>query len=355
MMIPLLAAVFALAPQGTAANATYTDDYLGLAFNIPPGWSLVRKTKDMTRYSLPIEGSSTPAELEIIRAPFHSSKEIWQTIQLRTNETLHREIVRQWEQDVIQVPILFTQINWSDKGTAKTTLTGLYFTRTPLKMLVRLTSPPADFDKVRYEFQTALETLHTTNGTQPVEDDENIKFDVTKKIQPAPPKAKVIDSGKRNAKLVKPKVAVPLTVSTKSVTLRIPDGWSATDISDGKLTLHHAKLSAPITVEVRSVLDSEKAGTALLKQAAVTLPDFEAGVKRLDTEPKPNAAGCSVSTVWRIGRGKDGDLITFNATGEQSDFYLLASYRITSKAALKGDQNLIKDLFDKIALETVQP
>src|SRR3954466_14728017 len=121
-IVALLAlATQAQAPQTPASDvSSYTDTYLGLAFNIPKTWTMVKKTKDMTRYAIPVEGSAMPAELEIIRSPFHSSKEIWQTIQLRTNETLHREVARQWEQDVIQVPILFTQLNWDDKGVAKT-------------------------------------------------------------------------------------------------------------------------------------------------------------------------------------------------------------------------------------------
>jgi hypothetical protein len=238
---------------------------------------------------------------------------------------------------------------------AKTTLSGLYYTRTPLKMLLRLTSPAADFEKVRYEFQTALETLHTTNGTQPQEDDEDVKFEPTKKPQPVPDRPKVLDGGPKEAKVVKPPVSVPLTISTKSVNLRLPTGWTASDVTEGKLTLRHPKLSTPLTVEVRYSLDSEKSTSALMRQAGASLDQFLPGATRLDTEPKRNAAGCTVATVLRIGKDQKGDLVTFDATGEQGDFYLLAGYRVASKAAWKADQRLLKELLDQISLETPQP
>jgi len=352
----ILAAIVALMPQGQETT-TLSDPYVGIAFNYPKKLTLIKKTKELMRYSVPIDGSSATAELEIIRSPYHADKDLWQTIQLRANETLKREVVRQWEQDIIQVPMLFTQVNWTDKGTPKTTLSGLFYTQTAQKLLVRLTASAIDFPTANSEFLTSLESLHTLDGTQPKEDDINVKFDVTKKPEPAPVKPTIISTGgQTNGKLFKGPVDVSLTISTKSVVMHLPEGWSASDVADGKLKLKHAKLSSPILVEVRSILDSEAASTALNKRASDGLPAFAAGPRRRDTAPTPNRAGCAIGTVWRLGKGAtEGELYTFDASGVQGDFYLLAGYRSTTLAAYNQDKTLIRELFDGISLENGQP
>jgi len=351
-----LAAIVALAPQGQETTAL-SDPFLGLAFTYPKKLTLIKKTKDSLRYSVPIEGSTSTAELEIIRSPYHADKDLWQTIQLRANETLKREVVRQWEQDIIQVPMLFTQVNWTDKGTPKTSLSGLFYTQTPQKMLVRLTAPATDFPTVQTEFQSSLESLHTLDGSQPKEDDINVKFDPTKKPEPAPLKPTIISgAGAGAGKLFKGPVAVPITVSTKPAVLHLPEGWSATDVADGQLKLTHSKISTPILVEVRSVLDSEAASTALNKRASTGLAAFAPGPRRVDTAPASNRAGCAVGTVWRTGKGAtEGELYTFDASALQGDFYLLASYKSSSATAYKQDKELIRTLFEGISIENGQP
>jgi len=353
MMTPLFAAILILAPQAKD-SATFTDAYLGLSFTHPKNWIELKRTKDIARYTIPVEGTTDTAELEIIRSNFHSTKDVWQTIQLRANETLHREIVRQWEQDVIKVPMLCTQINFTDHDIAKTTLTGLYYTKTPLKMLVRLTSPVGDFDKVKYQFDQALLSLHTSNGTTPVEDDADFKFATTKKPALAPPMPEIIDAGtptvKKAPKTPKKQVTIPLTVSTKSVSLHAPQGWTFDTPKDGVTVLHHSGLLSGLTVEIHSTLDSDRPSRMLTKITGAELPEFLAGVKREDTDPTHNDSGCSIGTVWRIGKDAKGDLFVYHASGEQGDFYFIASYRSTSLSKWKSERRVIDALMEQISL-----
>lgn len=354
-MKPILFAALIAMGHPAQDTATFSDSVLGLAFTHPKTWTQVKKTKDTVRYSIPIDGSAGGAELEIIRSPFSADKELWQTIQVRANETLQREVVRQWEQDIFQVPMLFTQVNWTDKGTPKTTMSGLYYTRTPLKMLVRLTAPSGDFEKVRYEFQTALESLRTLDGAAPKEDDGSAKYEPKKKPEPPPVKPTIIDTGKRDVKYVKAPVTVPLTVSTKPVTLHLPEGWKSEVDESGKVTLKHEKLSAPIVLEVRYGLDSEPPNEALTKRAASSLNDFKAGIVREDKYPKENRGGCVVGTVSRTGKTEGGDLLTFDAAGLQGDFYFLMSFRGTTNSTFAADKKLIRELLDLVSLEATTP
>lgn len=351
-----LVALLAMLPQGKDAG-TFSDAYVGLEFTYPKTWTVAKKTKDTTKLEVPIEGSTEKAELEVIRTAYHSSKQTWQTIQLRANETLKREIVRQWEQDLIGVPMLLTQVNWTDKGgTARTTLSGLYYTRGALKLLMKLTAPATEFDKARYEFQNALQTLKTTDGKPPQEDDENLKIEPKAKPEPVAPRPKVISAEVPSTHVVKPPVTVPMVISTKPVVLRLPQGWKASEVKDGKMTITSDKLSGPVTVEVRSTLDSEPAGSALLHQSGPRLDDFKVGLLREDTSPTANQAGCQIATVWRTGKAAtSGDLTTFDGVGQQGDFYVLLSFRSTEASKFKNDRKAIRALLDQVSLESSQP
>ncbi|MGV3618395.1 MAG: hypothetical protein ACO1SV_23970 [Fimbriimonas sp.] len=344
-----IVAILAMAP-GTQGTTTFSDPALGLAFDYPSTWVAGKKTKDSSRFTIPIADSTETAELEVNRVPFHSSKEIWTTIQTHAAAQMKRELVRQWEQEILSVPMLFSQVNFTHQGAAKTTLTGLYYTRTAAKLMVRLTAPTAEFEKAQFSLSEAMQSLRTLDGSTPQEDDENIKLTPAAKPPVAPPKVTVIKTD-GNTKPTGPAVDVPLTVSTKPVVMKLPQGWRAEGVEGGKLTLHHEDLSGPITVEVRSTLDSDPPQSALFKLSSETLGQFSAVTKREDTNNEPNKVGCLVTTVWRIGKGGDGDLMVHEAAGAQGDFYFLASYRLTNPALLANERKLLRGLLDQVSLQ----
>lgn len=333
-------------------TASYSDPVLGLAFDHPKAWVVGKKTKDSSRYTVPIPDSTETAELEVVRTPFHSSKEIWNTIQVRVNEQLKREVVRQYEQDVLSVPMLFTQVNFTEQGVSKTTLSGLYYTRTPIKLLIRLTAPTAEFEKAQFSFQEALQSLRTMDGSTPTEDDENVPLTVTKNTPKAPPQVKVIKTGGKDKTGPVKLVDVPIVVSTKPVVFRVPEGWRTENVEGGKLTLRHDDLSGPITVEFHSTLDSEPAQNALFKLSSASLNDFTAINRREDTNNEANKAGCLITTVLRIGKSSAGDLAVHESAGVQGNFYFLTSYRQTNVAVLPAERKLIEALLAQVSLQT---
>jgi len=355
MKATLLAIVAALVPMQDTAK--FSDPFLGLEFTHPATWKVQKKQKDRTVFALPIEGSSETAELEISRTPFHSDKSIWQTLQVRANETMQREIVRQWEQDVLQVPVLFTQVNWTDKaGSNRTTLSGLYYTRTPLKLLVRLTSSQGDFDKARYDLMSALESLRTVDGSNPQVDDENVKFDnLPKKGPVAPPVRKTISAEVKPTAEVKAPTTVNLTVSTKPVVVRVPEGWTSEEVKEDRFVLKHAEFPSPLTVEVRSTLDSEAPQTGLFKLSSQSLSKFKSVTNRYDTNAKPNKAGCAISTIWRVGKAESGDLVTFEVSGLQAGHYFLMSGSFTDVASFKAARARLDDFLSTVGIESPQP
>ncbi len=353
----LLAAICSICLQQDVPTATFTEPFVGFQFSYPKTWTITksnkRKDRDRTTFSIPIDGSSSKAEMDVDRTDYHASIDLWQTIQLRANEQLHRQVVRQWTQEVLGVSMLFSRIDYTEHDTAMSAVAGLYYTRTSQKMFLRLTSPTAEFDKVFYEFSRVLETLRQLDGKLPVEDDP------TKDLAPAPKKPSLADLGPHAIETAKAgkvhetkaPIAVDVVVSTKKVTVRVPTGWSTDKVKDNSLELNETTLSSPLHVDVFSILDSDPAPTALVKLSASQLDKFSSVTSREDSGPSTNKAGCTTAAVWRIGQSASGPRMTCEAMCSMGGYYLLLTYSQSNLAQYKADRKLIELMLKQMSVE----
>ncbi len=373
MNFALLASTIALfTTQQDVPTKTFTEPYLGMQFTYPTTWVMEKTTtptltgskkpskrkpkvdKSRTLFLIPIENSLNKAELEVVRTEYHASIDLWQTIQLRESELDKTQIVRQWEQDILGVPMLFSRIDLGQKGGGNSAIVGLFYTRSSFKLLLRLTAPTSEIDKVTYQFNKMLETLRYTDGKLPQEDDPSIDLDpVGKKLVPVAPTPRIIDAPTKGPKvLFKAPVTADLVVSTRKITLRLPQSWVPEQAKDNVVDLKEASLTAPLHLQVFSSLDSDLAPTALLKLAAKDLNEYTTVASREDSSQKINSAGCTVATVWREGKSSSGDLIVGHASGSMGEYYFLLTYRQTDKALAKADRKVIEALLKQISLET---
>lgn len=360
MIIALLfATVTGFYKQQDVPTAVFTEPFVGMQFNYPKTWQLVkskkRKDRDRTTLVIPVEGTSDTAELDVDRTDFHASIDLWQTIQLRANEQLHRKVVRQWSQEVLGVSMLFSRIDYTERGTQKSAVVGLFYTRTSEKLMLRLTSPTEDFDKVFYTFGKLLETLRQTDGKLPEEDNPSIDLaPASGKPEKAPITPHAIDSTSKSRKVTyKAPFTVEVVVSTRKITFRIPEGWTAENVKDNELDLKEPNLTTPLHLQFFSTLDSLPPIQGLTKFSAKQLASFNTVDSREDSNPSPNRAGCTVATVWRLGKNAQGDIITSEAMGSMGDYYFLSSYRQTNKTESKADRKLIDALLKLVSIEPV--
>jgi hypothetical protein len=360
----LVAAVLGQNGQDTSAKpVTFNDPQLGLLFDHPASWQVKKNAKSkktsktekgITTFSIPTSTSLAGGTLEIYHAKFASTPDIWQTVQLRSNEQLHRTVDRQWQQDILGVPLLLTRISYSDSGTAETTLTGLLYTRTHDKLLFRLNGPTSEFDNLQYAFTSAMQTLRTVDGAMPVEEDPDHPLAPAKKGDPANlPKVSLFAKDKP-AKLVIAAKTASVTVSTKQVTLHFPEEWQVAESNGTTITLKSSDVSAPVTITLYSALDSEPPSAALQTLAAKDLEEFDTVGLRLDQDPKANQAGCTVSSVWRAGKSKGSDLYSYEACGSQGDYYFIANFRGKSAKSADDDHEAIDELLHALSLQ-LQP
>jgi hypothetical protein len=360
------AVLFTSAPQADQpATQTYTDPQLGLSFTHPATWILESpdpgsgkgkskhqkrpKRKDQTvEFRVPIAGAADDADLQIMRASFSGSSDTWQQIQVDANKNMKREVEKQWEQEILGVPLLLTKINYTDNSSLKTTLTGLLYNDTPKKLLFRLTGPAGDFDKAQYEFTESMQSLRTLNNTLPKEQDPN-----------ALPKPKEDDRGAKHVIIApepppKPKLApmaLPVTVSTKNIELRVPRGWETAKKEGNTLVIENPALGYAISLSIYSTLDSEAPNSAFARQTGQSLKEFTTVGYRHDTTAAINSAGCLVATVLRSGSGSGSQIMTFDAAGVEGDFYFIANCRPHPGPTFKYQKKLLDALFDQISIE----
>jgi hypothetical protein len=296
-----------------------------------------------------LTGAVDDADLLVMSASFSGAKETWQTAQVDVNADLKRTVDRQWEQEILGVPMLLTRITFSENGTSKTTLTGLLYDDSANKLLFRLTGPTSDFDKAQYQFTEAMQTLRTTNNALPTAQDPD---------HPGAPIAPVDRDLKHvlYAPLPPPKpilapVAIPLVVSTKNVILRVPRGWSARNVSGAEFELRSIDLPYPIKVHVYSVLDSDPPAIALSKASAESLADFTTVATRHDSPIENNLADCLVTSVFRDGSSAKGRLMSYNALGKSGDFYFIASATPRPDDTVESQKKTLARLLEYVSLE----
>jgi hypothetical protein len=343
----------------TQKTVTFTDTTLGLIFDHPATWTVVKTPKGQKAsksekgvmvFSIPTPSAATGARLEVFHARFASTRDIWQSIQLDTNKQLHRNVDRQWEQQVLGVPLLLTRISYTDNGVATSTLTGLFYTRTHEKMLFRLTGPSADFDNLQYEFTNAMLTLRTVDGSMPMVEDPEHPLPKEEKGDAAPAAKKPLDPPKKPVPLVVPPQSVALTVSTRRIEFRYPLHWSVSNVKDTSLSLKGDTVDGAVDLSFYSTLDSDTPDSALITASSKSLNDFDLVDKRYDSGARVQPTGCTVYTVWRMGKAKSGPLYTYEAYGLQGDFYFILTFRTTAEKLSEIDRKNIDTLLKDVAI-----
>jgi len=356
LLVSIVSLFFGTQGETKSDQASLELPDIGLAMAYPKTWQVspVKKSSDY-KILIPIEGSSQKAELEIYNVAFDAEKDIWQLSQKGINDRMKRDIMRQWEEELIGVPLLLTKVTYSDKEGPHISLTGLMYSRTPKKLMFRLTASPDDYDKAEYVWREAMQTFRT--GVEFKPEDPNKKPDKTKgqQISMPPPivtKPKSLDDG---GKIVKPALSIEATVSGRKVLLRFPTGWAAKAADTGVITLTHPDVSGSVVVTLSSTLDSDPPQRALFIASSKTLNDFQKVTKRDETEPGPNKAGATLATVWRVGTAAQGDLFTCDAVGSHGDFYFIFGYRTTNASKIGGERKAVETLLQTMTVDVATP
>lgn len=348
---------FTLIAQTPAATITFSNAELGLSFEHPASWKREdRKVGPVFTY--PIAGLAEGARLELYAVAFRDTTENWFRNENLINEQLKRTVERQWQEQILGVPMLMSRIVFTDRGSSRTTLVGLLYAATPSKMNFRLTCATAGFDDAEGAWRKVLESIRPLSGELPKPEDPAAQPPAqptprpVPAAQPARPPVR-LEAQPKPARLLLGPVTLDQTVSARPARLRLPAGWSALP-SEGAFALTRPGLSGTVRVELLSTIDSPDPDKHFLRLAAMGLEEFESVRRREEPPVRTARSGVRVSVVTREGASGGGSLVLVHAVGAVDPFYWSLTYRTSDPRSYQSDRRALQELLDVLRLESPQ-
>lgn len=358
-------------PQGAdpaPQTAVYTNAYIGVSITHPNDWKVAPKKTDAW-ITIPLKNGSTVAGLNLVAAVFNAETDIWQKSQEHMVNQLGGTIIKQWDEQILGVPLLLTKMRHSPGKLTSAikavpglpadqpliTLVGLVYSATPRKLLFRLTAPESAYDDAEFLWRHALESLRTVDGRLPKPEDPNRTPDTLPdpKNTPPDPGPRLPIGPKPPSEAVKraPKVH-EATVANRKVGFYYPEGWQVEAQENGKLTLRGTNPTVTLDMALYSNLDSDPPLRALVKASGESLQDFKSVESREESRAKKNAAGATFVRVWRIGNGVSGPIFSFEAVAGDSFYCML---KLKGQGKLSSDlRKSIEDLLERISVEPIE-
>lgn len=331
--MPITALLFVSLLSQAADQVVYRDTKLGLQFEHPKSWK-IRRDRLSAILEIPISQGQT-ASVQLFNAKYKGTIDDWQLVQTEINRSMKRTVERQWQEDLLGVPLLLTKISYLEASRPTVALVGLLYSSFEEKMHFRLTSSAEVSEQAESQWREALLTLRTITGELPSVENPNLPS-----IKPTPEKPTTVLKPSE-AKNTPERGTEPFALAngTTNFRLLLAKGWS---VQDGKLL--HPALKGELTVEAFLGLP-EDAGEKLLNSAKATLPDFESVSLREDPKPEVARSGGIVGRVFRVGSSKGAPVVRGSIVGYCEGVYWVASYRSSDASTYRRDRALMDDLF----------
>lgn len=318
---------------------TQTSRVHGLQWNVPKAWKVTTK-KDVVTYLIPT--SAGPTKVEVYATNYRRAASAWQGLQLQANQDLKRTIDRQWEEELMGVPLLLTKVSYSGKQT----LIGLLYTATEGKFHFRLEANSDSYEESEQKWRAVLNSLRPIGTKMPKVEDGTSPLETP---EPPKPTAVVFNVANQKAELTKNKVEV--TVANRQVVVRLPDKWALNKSGEG-FDLSHPKLSTAARVTFLSTLDSPEAGVTAMNWLNKDLANFKQVSYRENYGPKPNKAKNQVFFGLRTGTNEKGPRQALAAVGENSGFYWFLVHETTrDESTFASDRKLLAEFIERVGIE----
>lgn len=346
-MSVIATALWIAVSPGAVQTKPYRDNALGLIFEHPTAWT-VKNERYSTDFSFPLADGTT-AVVQLFRTSFRQEKAAWQQIQTDINGQLKRRVARQWEEQILGVPLLMTKIEYSEGGKDVAALIGLLYTATQDKLNFRLVASAGAIDEAEAAWRNVMLSLRTTNGELPIAEDPT---------RPLP--NPVVSGTGRPITTLKPGEGPVEPVRTSNVSkvtkfgaelaVFLPEGWTL-EAKEGKMTLLNSSLKGSVELQLfsggRSLV--EPTVRAASKES---FEQFSVVTVREDQALALTKAGCAVAGMLRSGTTKEGEsLIVWHIVGNNETFIWRLDYTTKAEKDLSQDRKAIDRLRDYFAVE----
>lgn len=337
MPLTLWMAAAILADDGLRS---YKDPQLGISFQYPRSWNL-RKEKYMTVLTWRTKGGRE-ARAQWVPTVYRDTAALWQQLQVDVAANRNDKIVRQWEEEILGVPLLMTRVERIEKGRTYSVWGGLIYSRTPTKLNFRVYSSPEDAAETEEDWRKVLLSVRTEAGDTPLAEMPGSKIEP---VKPKDPDLPVVTwtTNSDQAKL-KP-VRAPKRLKIDGFFAYSPEAWTV----EGS-ALACENLKGVLTIEARRV----KAGTGLrafLGYSGSQLNVIDQVESRNERQLGLNKAGYTVWEVVRTGTSKGKSTTMGLWAGQLDDNMWFVSYQ-GDATTFRADRGLIESLVTALSVES---
>lgn len=338
MPIPaLLAAVLAHRDEPTRA---YKDPQLGISFQYPRSWNL-RKEKYMTVLTWRTK-AGREARAQWVPTVYRDTAALWQQLQVDVAANRNDKIVRQWDEELLGVPLLLTRVERAEKGRTYSVWGGLIYSRTPTKLNFRVYSAPEDANETEEEWRKVLLSVRTEAGDTPLAEMPGSKIEPVKPKDPDLP----VVVWSTTSGVTKPKpIRGTKRLKIDGFYAYCNDEWT---VEGSALTI--SKLKGTLTIEARRT----RAGTgmrAFLAASGEQLNVLDQVDRREEKSSRINQAGYTFWEVIRSGQAKGKPTVLGLWAGQLDDNMWFVSYQ-GDEASLRADRPLIESLVNALSVES---
>lgn len=319
----------------------YRDRDLQMEFKVPKSWK-VRKERYWTVVQFE-SAAKRPIRVQFLPTQFRDTAEVWQQLQIDVAKNRRDTVVRQWDEEILGVPLLLTKLVQNSNEGQVAVWSGLIYSRTIDKLNFRVTSHIDDANEAESKWRNALLSIRLLASGSVKPEDPNAKIEPPQKVEPELPRVKWSPPDKA----VQRPVRAPnrLKLGEEPFLLYTPEGWS---FEAGKLM--HRDLKGSISVQVVRVVE-DREFEPFDSRARATLEKFDSVTNRVETDLGRNKAQFYVRRLIRTGPTSAGVATIGVFAGNFSGVTWLIQYDGTPDTE-RSDSRLLDTLLNELSAET---
>lgn len=318
----------------------------GFQFTYPQEWKRTNGREKVT-LTIPYDDVKRTAQIEVFAVTFWSDIQIWQTAQAAAAKTDNREVVKQWQEEILTVPILFSKTKWNDAaGEPMIADNSLIYAATRKRLAFRVVANAADWERTEAHFRNLLQSLKWESGIPKVIDPSKAEQEYfvpegrsKETIWRVPAKLPVAP--------VPGDQKVEATASTIALLVRFANPWKATP----ELAFTHPEVAGTVSVRAYTALEADPPGQAVIKAGARSMEAFDKVAKRDEKGPLTNRAGSTYAVIVREGTGKGGPLLSLDAVVSSGDYYLLIHWESNDAKNGRKAKDKVLELVNSLSVE----
>lgn len=324
---------------------TYEDRSTDLILTYPESWKM-EKQRYATVFQFPVQNENVI--VRILKTDQRYPAEHWQSSVKMVEETNGNEVLEQWTEDLLGVPLLMTRYREQRGAVRSIVLVGLLYAKTPEKMSFRVIAPETVAQEAEQVWRNVLVSARTVSGKLPEREEPGSAAPV----EVVPPgrerPTKSVTIGGNSAAEAGSAYKGPVRVTAdadRGLFAYLPEGFTLDGTklkpADGSWTLEMAY----------GVGDLESSKAGWLRQCSMGRTPLTTVERRHEPKPKVGAAGFTLMEMVRTGRVEETPSVQLVVLGWSGGLAYTAEFR-GSADQWKTHEAAIRDVLGKFSVSS---